>query len=78
MVSAVGVWETINLIWTFEKYFGITAIIVSLLVNWYMFLWALQGWGVIKLDPWLYDIVFFLDSEDGKNVFILTWADDIL
>ena len=76
----VGVtfWSYVSFMWTIEKYFGVAAIILAVLLNLYMFMFALKGWGVIKLDPWLEDIVFFLDSEDGENVFFLSWAEDIL
>jgi hypothetical protein len=40
-------WDVISIIWQFERVGGISAIVVSMLLNVYMFFWALKGWGVI-------------------------------
>ena len=78
LVQQGSIWSVVSVIWNIEKYFGMTAIGTSLFINFYMFMFALKGWGVIQLPKWLEDIVFFLDSEDHENVLFVSIAEDIL
>ena len=59
-------------------YLGIAAIITAFLLNFYMFLWSLKGWGLLDLPPWLNDFVFMLDTEGGESVIFMTEIEGLL
>ena len=77
MVQFSG-WEVVSFFINLEKWFGLSALVISLCLNWYILMWSFKGWGLLNFDPWFNDIVFFLDSEGGESLIFLTMAEDML